>query len=96
MATWTASTRLRRAAEATRTLARTLTSMPMIPQAIEQAAPTRNAKPVRRPRSTPLWEVSATAVVSTSEIRTKITTAPTRARAPIVVYWRLMNATAPS
>jgi len=60
MATWTASTRLRRAAEATRTFALTLTSMPMIPQAIEQAAPTRNAPPVRKPRGQPKVEVSAT------------------------------------
>ena len=96
MATWTASTRLRRAAEATRTLALTLTSMPMIPQAIEQAAPIRNAPPVRTPMSIPTWEVSATLLVSRIEMIAKITTEPTRARAPMVVYWRLMNATAPS
>ena len=35
IATWTASTRLRRAAEAVRTLALTLMNMPMIPEAIE-------------------------------------------------------------
>ena len=43
IATWTASTRLRRAAAAVRTLALTLMYMPMMPEAIEQAAPTRNA-----------------------------------------------------
>ncbi len=53
IATWTASTRLRRAAAAVRTLDRTLMYMPMIPDAIEHAAPTRKAKPVRQPRSSP-------------------------------------------
>ena len=43
IATWTASTRLRRAADAVRTLALTLMYMPMIPDAIEHAAPTRKA-----------------------------------------------------
>ena len=43
IATWTASTRLRRAAEAVRTFDLTLMYMPMIPDAIEQAAPTRKA-----------------------------------------------------
>ena len=51
IATWTASTRLRRAAAAVRTFDLTLMYMPMIPDAIEQAAPTRNAMPVRSPRS---------------------------------------------
>ncbi len=46
MATWTASTRLRRAAAAVRTLALTLMNMPMIPEAIEHSAPTMNAKAV--------------------------------------------------
>ena len=49
IATWTASTRLRRAADAVRTLALTLMNMPMIPDAIEQAAPTRKATPVMIP-----------------------------------------------
>ena len=96
MATWTASTRLRRAAEATRTLALTLTSMPMMPQAIEQAAPTRNAPPVRTPSATPYVPVSATFAVSTSEMMAKMTTEPTTASPAMVEYWRLMNATAPS
>ena len=43
IATWTASTRLRRAAAAVRTFDLTLMYMPMMPDAIEQAAPTRNA-----------------------------------------------------
>ena len=60
IATWTASTRLRRAAAAVRTLALTAMNMPMMPEAIEQAAPTRKAMPVRMPRSTPLTGVSAT------------------------------------
>ncbi len=49
MATWTASTRLRRAAAAVRTFDLTLMYMPMMPEAIEQAAPTRKATPVRMP-----------------------------------------------
>ena len=53
IATWTASTRLRRAADAVRTLALTATSMPMIPDAIEHAAPTRKAKPVMTPIGRP-------------------------------------------
>ena len=43
MATWTAPTRLCCAAAAVRRLALTLMNMPMMPEAIEQAAPTRNA-----------------------------------------------------
>ena len=43
IATWTASTRLRRAAAAVRRLDLTLMNMPMMPDAIEQAAPTRKA-----------------------------------------------------
>ena len=39
--------------------------MPMIPEAIEQAAPTRKAMPVRMPRSSPKNSVSATSFVST-------------------------------
>ena len=96
MATWTASTRLRRAAEAVRTLALTATNMPMIPEAIEQAAPTRNAIPVRQPRSSPLKRVSATWGVTSAEITAVITTAPIKAKIAIVEYWRRMNATAPS
>ena len=57
IATWTASTRLRRAADAVRTLVLTATNMPMIPDAIEHAAPTRNANavmsPIGRPASCP-------------------------------------------
>ena len=49
MATWTASTRLRRAADAVRTFALTATNMPMIPDAIEHAAPTRKAMAVNDP-----------------------------------------------
>jgi hypothetical protein len=97
IATWTASTRLRRAADAVRTLAFTATNMPMIPDAIEQTAPTRNAKAVRIPIGAPAsLGTSATAAVSTSVITTKITTAPTTARTAMVVYWRRMKATAPS
>ena len=53
IATWTASTRLRRAADAVRTLARTATNMPMIPDAIEHSAPTKNATPVMIPIGQP-------------------------------------------
>ena len=68
----------------------------MIPQAIEQAAPMRNAPPVRMPMSIPVCEVSATLAVSSTEMIAKITTDPARASRAIVVYWRLMKATAPS
>ena len=70
--------------------------MPMIPEAIEQAAPTRKAIAVRMPSSRPKMLVSATFSVSKTEMTTPITTAPTRARMAIVEYWRRMNATAPS
>src|SRR5438034_29532 len=50
IATWTASTRLRRAAAAVRRFERTLMYMPMIPDAMEQAAPTRHACLRSRPR----------------------------------------------
>ena len=70
--------------------------MPMIPDAIEQAAPTRNAMPVRQPRSNPNTFVSATSRVSNTVMTAAITTAPTSASRPIVEYWRRMNATAPS
>ena len=96
IATWTASTTLRRAAAAVRTFERTLMYMPMMPDAIEHAAPTRNAMPVRQPRSTPKIEVSATSLPSKAVMTRPMTTAPTRASTPIVVYWRLMNASAPS
>ena len=39
---------------------------------------------------------SATSFVSTRVMTTPMTTAPTRAMRPIVVYWRLTNASAPS
>ena len=71
-------------------------NMPMIPEAIEQAAPTRKATPVRMPRSKPLIGVSATSGVSKIEMMIPITTAPTTARTAIVTYWRRMKATAPS
>ena len=96
MATWTASTRLRRAAAAVRTLALTLMYMPMIPEAIEQTAPTRKAIAVRMPSSGPKMFVSATSFVSKTEMRRPIATAPTTARIAIVTYWRRMKATAPS
>ena len=51
IATWTASTRLRRAAAAVRRFALTAMYMPMMPDAIEQAAPTRKATPVLMPSS---------------------------------------------
>ena len=53
IATWTASTRLRRAAAAVRRFDLTLMYMPMMPDAIEHAAPTRKAMPVLMPRSKP-------------------------------------------
>ena len=96
MATWTASTRLRCAADAVRTFAFTLMYMPMIPEAIEHAAPTRNATPVRIPRSIPKYSVSAKSFVSTVVMIAPRMTAANRARIAIVRYWRLMNATAPS
>ena len=71
-------------------------NMPMMPDAIEHAAPTRNANPVRKPRSGPKMSVSATAAVSKIEMTTPTTTAPTTARTPMVMYCRRMNATAPS
>ena len=97
IATWTASTRLRRAAAAVRTLERTLIVMPMMPEAIEQAAPTRKANAVRAPIGTPASDrTSATSGVSTRAITTPMITAATRARTAIVVYWRLTKASAPS
>ncbi len=97
IATWTASTRLRRAADAVRTLALTATSMPMIPDAIEHAAPMRKAMPVNTPMGRPAsFGTSATAAVSTMPMTTPMTTAPTTARIPMVVYWRRMKAVAPS
>ena len=97
IATWTASTRLRWAADAVRTFDLTLMNMPMIPDAIEQAAPTANATavmiPIGRPAS---FGMSATSGVSTSVMTIPIRTAPTTARIAIVEYWRRMKATAPS
>ncbi len=97
IATWTASTRLRRAADAVRTFDLTLMYMPMIPDAIEHAAPTRKANAVMRPIGGPAsFGTSATSGVSTSVITTPMTTAPTSPKTAIVVYWRRMKATAPS
>ena len=97
IATWTASTRLRWAADAVRTLALTLTNMPMIPEAIEQVAPTANAMAVMIPIGSPAsFGTSATDAVSTRVMMIPMTTAPTTARIAIVEYWRRMNATAPS
>ncbi len=71
--------------------------MPMIPDAIEQAAPTRKAMPVMTPMGRPAsFGTSATSAVSTMPMTTPITTAPTTARIPMVVYWRRMKAIAPS
>jgi hypothetical protein len=97
IATWTASTRLRRAAEAVRTFALTLMNMPMIPDAIEHSAPTKKAMAVRIPIGSParFW-TSATSGVSINVISAPISSAPTMARPKIVVYWRRMKATAPS
>src|SRR3954447_16705048 len=87
MATWTASTRLRRAADAVRTLVLTATNIPMMPDAIEHAAPTRKANAVISPMGRPAsFGTSATAGVSTRVITTPMTTAPTTARMPIVEY----------
>ena len=78
-------------------MALTATNMPMMPEAIEQAAPTRNANAVMSPIGSPAsFGTSATAAVSTSVMMMPIRTAPTSARMAIVVYWRRMNATAPS
>ena len=97
IATWTASTRLRRAAEAVRTLALTLMSMPMIPEAIEHAAPTAKAIPVMTPMGSPAsLGTSATSADSTMPMTIPMTTAPTTARMAIVVYCRRRNAVAPS
>ena len=97
IATWTASTTLRWAAEAVRTFALTLTNMPMIPEAIEQLAPTMKANPVMTPIGRPAsLGTSATSAVSTIPMTTPMTTAPTTARTAIVVYCRRMKATAPS
>ena len=74
----------------------TLMNIPMMPEAMEQTAPTRKATPVLKPSSTPLIGVSATAAVSKIEMRMPTATAPTTARTPMVTYWRRMNATAPS
>ena len=71
--------------------------MPMIPDAIEHAAPTRKAMAVRIPIGAPASSgTSATSAVSTIVMTTPMTTAATRASIAIVVYWRRMNATAPS
>ena len=70
--------------------------MPMMPDAIEQAAPTRKAIPVRMPSSTPKMSVSATSGPSTMAMTRPITTAPPMASRPMVRYWRRMKATAPS
>ena len=97
IATWTAPTRLVRAAAAVRTFERTLTNMPMIPDAIEQAAPTRNAIAVMTPIGKPARDgTSATSAVSTTPMTTPMTTAPTRASTAMVVYWRRTKASAPS
>ncbi len=97
MATCTASTRLRWAADAVRTLDLTATNIPMMPEAIEHAAPTMNANPVMIPIGRPAIDcTSATAGVSTSAMTTPMTTAPMTAMIPMVVYWRRMKATAPS
>ena len=97
IATWTASTRLRRAAAAVRTLAFTLMYMPMIPEAIEQAAPTRNANAVMMPIGTPARTGHVGDIRGLDDaMRTPMMTAATTARTAMVVYWRLMNATAPS
>ena len=97
IATWTASTRLRWAADAVRTLARTATNMPMMPEAIEHSAPTKKAIAVMIPIGRPARAgTSATSGVSTSVMSTPMRTAPTTAKMKIVVYWRRMKATAPS
>src|SRR6185369_16847452 len=56
IATWTASTRLRRAADAVRTIDLTATRLQMIPDATEQAAPTRKANAVMIPIGRPAIE----------------------------------------
>ena len=97
IATWTASTRLRRAADAVRTFERTLMVIPMMPESIEQPAPTRKAIAVRTPIGMPARSgTSATSGVSTTAMTTPMITEATTASTAIVVYWRLTNASAPS
>ena len=97
IATWTASTRLRCAADAVRTFALTLMYMPMMPDAIEHRAPTKKANAVMSPMGRPAIDgTSATSGVSTHAMMAPMTTAPTSASRKIVVYWRRMKATAPS
>ena len=71
--------------------------MPMIPEAIEHSAPTRNATPVMIPMGSPAsCGTSATSGVSTMVMTAPMTKTPMTAKMKIVVYWRRMKATAPS
>jgi hypothetical protein len=71
--------------------------MPQTPDAIEQMAPIRKATAVMIPMGPPARSgTSATSRVSTTAITTPMITAPTSASTPIVVYWRLTKASAPS
>jgi hypothetical protein len=83
-----------RAALAVRTFDWTATYMPMMPLSALAAAPTRNATPVRQPNSKPTMPVSEK--VSNSATSAAMTTAVTIARTAMVLYCRVMNATAPS
>ena len=97
IATWTASTRLRRAAAAVRTFDRTLIVIPMMPDSIEQPAPTRNATAVMIPIGRPASSgTSATSFVSTKVMTAPMMSAPMIASPAIVEYWRRTNASAPS
>ncbi len=97
MATWTAPTRLWRAAAAVRTLALTLTNMPMMPDAIEQAAPTRKAiAGVDAQLDAVDGRCPRPPACSTMAMMAPTTNAPTSARMAMVTYWRRMKATAPS
>ena len=96
MATWTAPTRLWRAAAAVRRFALTLMNMPMMPEAMEQAAPTRKANAVYMPSWTPLISVSLTSGVFTTAMTAPMMTDANNARTAMVTYCRRMKATAPS
>ena len=72
----------------------TATNIPMMPLRALAAAPTKNATAVRTPRSTPTTPVSE--YVSNAPTSAPITTAVMIANTAIVLYWRVMNASAPS
>ena len=75
----------------------TLMYMPMMPDAIEQAAPTRKAMPVMMPSRGRRWSVRRRPRASRRALMTRpMTTAPTDGQQADGRYWRRMKATAPS